>query len=434
MAGEWREVQLGEVADIITGYPFKSQHYTAHPGDPRLVGGDNIVQGSLRWDNIRRWSRSMVDGLEPYWLAPGDVVLAMDRPWIEAGLKRAAVGRHDLPALLVQRTARLRGTAKLETAFLRYLIGSRAFTEYVLGVQTGTAVPHISPAQIRAFRFQLPNLRDQRAIAHVLGTLDDKIELNRRMSETLEAMARALFKSWFVDFDPVRAKAEGRQPSGMDAETAKLFPSEFVESEFGQIPKGWTVEALDNIADFRNGLALQNFRPAAGERGLPVVKIAQLRTGRADSGEWARANIHPDCILDNGDVVFSWSGSLIVVVWCGGRAALNQHLFRVTSNRFPKWFYLRTLFLHLPEFQRIAGAKATTMGHIQRHHLTAAKCVIPTQKILEAASGAFTALLEKRIQLDLESRTLALARNELLPRLLSGELDASSISVRDARI
>ncbi len=207
-----------------------------------------------------------------------------------------------------------------------------------------------------------------------------------------------------------------------------LFPSEFVESELGPIPKGWTVEPLDTIADFRNGLALQKFRPEEGEPRLPVVKIAQLRTGQPDSGEWSRADIAPDCILENGDIVFSWSGSLTVVVWCGGRAALNQHLFKVTSTAYPKWFYLQWLLEHLPEFQRIAGDKATTMGHIQRHHLTAANCVVPPGDLIDATDRLLAPMLEQRVALDLESRHLARVRDELLPRLLSGEL-----AVNDAK-
>ena len=133
----------------------------------------------------------------------------MDRPWIEAGLKYSLVREPDLPALLVQRVARLRGCERLDTRFLYYVIGCRDFTQYVISVQTGTAVPHISAQQIKEFTFPLPPLSEQRVIAHILGTLDDKIELNRRMNETLEAMARALFKSWFVRFRP-RPRQDGR--------------------------------------------------------------------------------------------------------------------------------------------------------------------------------------------------------------------------------
>ena len=130
---------------------------------------------------------------------------------------------------------------------------------------------------LNRLRFPLPPLPEQHAIARILGALDDKIELNRRMNETLEAIARALFKSWFVDFDPVRAKAEGRDP-GLPAPVADLFPDCFEDSEIGEIPVGWAVRSLDEIADFLNGLALQKY-PAADGCWLPAIKIAQLREG-----------------------------------------------------------------------------------------------------------------------------------------------------------
>ncbi|WDT79484.1 MAG: restriction endonuclease subunit S [Candidatus Manganitrophus sp.] len=212
---------------------------------------------------------------------------------------------------------------------------------------------------------------EQRAIAHILGTLDDKIELNRRMSETLEAMARALFKSWFVDFDPVRAKVEGRDP-GLPQALADLFPARLVDSELGEIPEGWTVRGLDEIARFLNGLALQKY-PPKNDSSLPVIKIAQLRAGNTNGADLAGANLEADYIVEDGDVLFSWSGSLECILWAGGRGALNQHLFKVTSIEYPKWFYYLWIRRYLADFRHIAAAKATTMGHIQRHHLSEAK-------------------------------------------------------------
>lgn len=271
--------------------------------------------------------------------------------------------------------------------------------------------------------FPLPPLDEQRAIAEVLGALDDKIDLNRQMNHTLEEMASALFKSWFVDFDPVVAKAEGRQPFGMDAETAALFPDEVLGDSFpdGQ-PAGWRIAPLDELADFTNGLALQNFRPRPGEARIPVVKISHLRAGRPGEEEWSRADINPRCVLADGDIVFSWSGTLCVVVWCGGVAALNQHLFKVTSRSFPKWFFHQWILHHLPTFQDIAADKATTMGHIRRFHLSEARCVLPTSSVILAADRWMTPWLELFVRNELESRTLSSLRDALLPKLLSGEI------------
>ena len=241
------------------------------------------------------------------------------------------------------------------------------------------------------------------------------------MNETLESMARALFKSWFVDFDPVRAKMAGRD-TGLPQHLADLFPDRMVDSELGEIPEGWEVSALDEIAVFQNGLALQKHRPQVNEERLPVVKIAQLRSRKTDSGEWATSNIRPECIIDNGDVVFSWSGSLMVTVWCSGRAALNQHLFKVTSTRFPKWFFLHNVRFHLTDFQTIAAGKATTMGHIKRHHLSDAMCTVPDSRLLAVADRPLSSIFEKSLSANIQSRTLAALRDALLPKLVSGEL------------
>jgi len=312
---------------------------------------------------------------------------------------------------------------KLAPSFLYYWLTSQEGQDYLFSRVSQVGVPQIQRplTTLREATIPLPPLPEQRAIAHILGTLDDKIELNRRMSETLEAMARALFKSWFVDFDPVRAKMEGRDP-GLPKHIADLFPDRLVDSELGEIPEGWKVKPLDEVAHFQNGLALQKYRPKPGEERLPVIKIAQLRSGKASSDEWATADLKPECIIDDGDVVFSWSGSLLVRVWCGGRAALNQHLFKVTSEEYPRWFFLDALLSHLPEFRRIAAGKATTMGHIQRHHLTDARCVVPTANLLAAAGPLFSGLVERGIANDIQVRHLTNLRDTLLPKLVSGQL------------
>jgi len=284
-------------------------------------------------------------------------------------------------------------------------------------------MPNLNTAILSALPFVVPPLEEQRAIANILGTLDDKIELNRKMSETLEALAQALFKSWFVDFDPVRAKAEGRDP-GLPAHVAALFPDSFEEFAGVEIPAGWSVLGLDETARFLNGLALQKF-PPRDDRFLPVIKIAQLRTENTVDADKASADLAPEYVVEDGDVLFSWSGSLECILWAGGKGALNQHLFKVTSEKFPKWFYFLWIHQHLDEFQEIAAGKATTMGHIQRHHLTAAKVVVPSALLLTEMSRYFAPLIDQIVQLKCESKALAAARDLLLPRLISGELRAN---------
>jgi len=177
--------------NLLTGYPFKSSSYSADEAAVRLLRGDNIAQGRLRWNGAKRLPEERVVDSWSYQLEPGDVVVAMDRPWIEAGLKFAVVQRADVPSLLVQRVARLRAVNDLDQGFLRYVIGGHGFTGHVLAVQTGTAIPHISPTQISDFRFALPPPPEQRAIAEVLGALDDKIEADPFLSAWLETPAVA---------------------------------------------------------------------------------------------------------------------------------------------------------------------------------------------------------------------------------------------------
>jgi type I restriction enzyme S subunit len=182
------------------------------------------------------------------------------------------------------------------------------------------------------------------------------------------------------------------------------------------------VKPLDAIANYLNGLALQNYPPEPGSEWLPVIKIAQLKRGDTHGADRASSNLNAEYIIDDGDVLFSWSGSLEVEVWCGGRGALNQHLFKVTSTTYPKWFFFYWTKEHLVHFREIAAGKAVTMGHIQRRHLTEALCAVPPGSLLDAADTILAPLLADQIENRKESRYLAALRDTLLPKLLSGEL------------
>jgi type I restriction enzyme S subunit len=155
---------------------------------------------------------------------------------------------------------------------------------------------------------------------------------------------------------------------------------------------------------------------------LPVIKIAQLRKGDTVGADRAGRNLKPEYIIRDGDVLFSWSGSLEVEVWCGGEGALNQHLFKVTSEKYPKWFYYLWTKFHLEHFRQIAASKATTMGHIQRAHLSQAKVVAPPDAFVLAVNEHFAPLLDRWIATELQAKALATLRDTLLPRLISGAL------------
>jgi type I restriction enzyme S subunit len=288
-------------------------------------------------------------------------------------------------------------------------------------MNSDSAVPGLNRNNAHARTIHVPPLPEQKAIAEILGALDDKIDLNRRMCKTLESMAQALFKSWFVDFDPVHAKMRGEQPYGMDAQTAALFPDRFVESELGLIPEGWKIRSLDQIADFLNGLALQKY-PAKGVDFLPIIKIAQIRQESCTNSDKASAEIPAEYIIDDRDIIFSWSGSLMQVLWTGGKGALNQHLFKVTSNTYPKWFYYLWIQHHMPWFQLVAESKATTMGHIQRKHLEQAKVLVPPFILEKENKLLFSKIFSKLTQLKIEIKKLERTRDYLLPKLIAGEV------------
>ena len=419
----WVTLSLGEVCTKIGSgaTPRGGKEVYLKDGPYALIRSQNVYNHRFNHDGLAFINQHQATELNNVEVFADDVLLNITG---DSVARACQVAPDVLPARVNQHVAIIRPDPhKLSPHFLRYCLVCPEIQAMLLSwAGSGGTRNALTKDMIESFDVQAPmDVDEQCAIAHILGTLDDKIELNRRMNETLEVMARALFKSWFVDFDPVRAKMAGRD-TGLPKHLANLFPDRLVDSELGKIPEGWEVKALDEIAVFQNGLALQKYRPQTNEERLPVVKIAQLRSGKTDSGEWATSNISPECIISDGDVVFSWSGSLMVTVWCSGRAALNQHLFKVTSTRFPKWFFLNNVRSHLADFQTIAAGKATTMGHIKRHHLTDAKCVVPTWQILSSVDNTFSSLLSKTISLSLESLLLVGLRDTLLPKLVSGEL------------
>ncbi len=423
----WLATTLGQEVELLTGFPFKSEKYTDEANGISLLRGDNIAQGTLRWDGVKRWSITDTENISNYFLNYGDVVVAMDRPWIEAGLKYGCVSKQDLPCLLVQRVARLRAKEKLDQKFLRYVIASQEFTHHVLSVQIGTAVPHISGSQIKEFQFLRPPLPEQKAIAHILGTLDDKIELNREMNKTLEAMARAIFKSWFVDFDPVRAKMEGRQPVGMDAATAELFPDEFQESALGIIPKGWCVRKLGDLArnisktfdfsarsqvifintgDVLLGSFLHNNR--ISKEGLPGQAKKSINQNDILISEIRPANGHYAYVdFDSSEYVVSTKFMII----------------RASDDIEPRFLYrILTLQKTLAELQLIAESRSGTFPQITFDSISYFPIIL-APKTIQLAFLRVVNLLEKQIKInDSQSNTLRGIRDTLLPKLLSGEI------------
>lgn len=417
----WEVVKFGDLLDGPTrNGVYKPKKF--HGSGTKMINmGELFAFPRIEQPNMKRVQLSATE-LDRFAVQAEDLLFARRSLVAEGAGKCSLVLGDGEPRAFESSIIRARpDKEKVVPVFLYYLFSSTYGRYLMSSILRQVAVSGIASSDLVNLEVPLPLIEEQRSIASILGSLDDKIELNRRMNGTLEAMARALFKSWFVDFDPVRAKMEGRQPAGMDDETAALFPDSFEDSALGEIPKGWSIEPLDQIAYFLNGLALQKY-PPEGEESLPAIKITELRKGVTESSGRASTKIPSQYIVEDGDVLFSWSGSLEVQLWTGGQGALNQHLFKVTSDRHPKWFYYHWIKQHLTEFRAIASDKATTMGHIKRHHLTDALTVVPPESTLRAMSAIMEAIVNKMLNNILEASNLANIRDTLLPKLLSGEL------------
>ncbi|WP_368868561.1 restriction endonuclease subunit S [Staphylococcus haemolyticus] len=303
---------------------------------------------------------------------------------------------------------------KISNDYLYYYLSQDKFFQYMTQTSKGTKMPRGDKEAIMEFEIQVPkNVKYQNFISNLGKFLDNKIEINNKIIANLEELSQTLFKHWFVDFEFPDEDGNPYKSSG----------GEMIDSELGKIPKGWIVKSLDEIANYINGLAMQKY-PANKEESLPIVKIKELKNGFTDdNSNRCTTEIPEKAKIDNGDIIFSWSATLLVKMWTGGKAGLNQHLFKVTSETFPKWFYYLWTKRYIEYFINIANDKATTMGHINRKHLSHAKVVLPTQLQLENFDKIFHNLLDKQLNTEEELKRLIDLRDTLLPKLMSGELE-----------
>lgn len=319
-----------------------------------------------------------------------------------------------LPARVNQHVCIMRVKPEfLKPKFLQSFMTTNKMQNFMLSLaQSGGTRNALTKAMIESFIVPKPSLTEQKLISEIFENLDSKIELNHQINQTFEVIGQTTFKNWFVDFEFPNEKGKQYKSSG----------GEMVDSELGEIPKGWKVKSIDEIADFLNGLALQNYPSESEDKYLPAIKIKELRQGITDSSDKASVNIPNEYIVKDGDVLFSWSGSLEVVIWAHGKGALNQHLFKVTSKEYPKWFYYYWIKQHLPEYRHIAEGKATTMGHIQRHHLKSSLVLVPDNETLLIMNKILSPIFEKNVIVNIENRNLSQIRDSLLPKLISGQI------------
>lgn len=307
-------------------------------------------------------------------------------------------------------------------AFLYCVLLTKQAREVISYASTGSTVRRVPAEVIENYEVDLPDLQSQRAVVALVAMLERKIQLNKQTSEVLESVASAVFKSWFLDFESVPSSDDENMGPASFFEQVESLPGGLQDSEIGPIPSGWRVVALPDIAEYRNGLALQKYPVVEGEPWLPVVKIPQVKSGSVEGAGRASAEVPEKFVVNDGDILFSWSGALELTHWAGGVGALNQHLFKVVPKSIPNWFVYFSTLQHLPEFRAIAESKATTMGHIKRGHLADAKLALPPQSLIDLATPLMGNLMAKSLALRVQNRTLIELRDSFLPRLIFGQV------------
>ncbi len=438
MAGKWRESTVGEIAapvrNALVGGPFGSN----------LVSRDYVEAGVpvIRGQNMcGRWvagdfayvSDAKAHSLDANLARPGDIVFTQ-----RGTLGQVSVvppGKFDR-YLVSQSQMKLTVNRDLaDPLFVYYVFSTEEQQDYIRQNAIRTGVPHTNLGILRGTPVPLPPPDEQRAIAHILGTLDDKIELNRRMNETLEAMARALFKSWFVDFDPVRAKAAGRGP-GLPKPLADLFPDSFEDSELGEIPRGWAVKPLSECVDVARGLSYKGL--GLSEDGVPMHNLNSIHEGggykheglKRYSGEYKAHHIARagDLIVANteqGHDRLLIGYAAIVPARFGTRSLFSHHLYRVRPRGESPLTadYLCQLMNTAVMHDTVSGfANGTTVNMLPADALRSPAVVVPPGPAISVFDRIAVAARLRHEEMLEESRTLAALRDVLLPKLISGEL------------
>ena len=379
---EWNQVVLDDVSSKIGDGLHGTPTYD-DKGLYSFINGNNLLNGRIviKPETKRITEEEYLKIVKP--LDDSTILIS-----INGTIGNVAKYRDELCALGKSACYINLDTNLVDRDFFYYECLSDNFQSHLENVATGTTIPNVPLKGIRAYKFNLPSLPEQKAIASVLSSLDDKIDLLHRQNKTLEAMAETLFRHWFME----------------------------------EAKEDWEEKPLSSIATFTNGLACQKYPPQPNEPKLPVLKIKDLTSGISDSSDWATANVDPKYIVNHGDVIFAWSASLMVKIWFGETCVLNQHLFNVTSDEYPKWFFYQWCKYHLEEFISISQSHATTMGHIKRKDLDEAIVKVPSQSELQEMTSSFEPLMDKLITNLKQIQTLENLRDTLLPKLMSGEV------------
>jgi type I restriction enzyme, S subunit len=420
MAGEWEETVLADVSsDVSYGY---TESATDEKVGPRFLRITDIQNGVVNWANVP-YCPITADNHKKYRLQAGDIVVA--RTGNSTG--ENFLYRGDEDAVFASYLIRFRiDRQKADPGFVWYNLRSRDWWNFINNSKTGSAQAGANAKILGLFPLNLPSLSEQRAIAHILGALDDKIELNRRMNETLEAIARALFKSWFVDFDPVLAKSEGRDP-GLTKSLADLFPDSFEDSELGEIPKGWPVKLLSDLCSTQYGYTARATSEPVGPKLLRVMDI--------NKQHWIDWSTVPHCeILAESKAAYSLNVGDIVVARMAdpGKSAIVEeeveavfasYLVRLKTESLAQSYFIYS-FLKSDQYSDYAeGSKSgSVQANMNARVIVGAPLVVPPTKLLARFLDAVLPLRRHLVANVRGSHTLAALRDTLLPKLISGEL------------
>ena len=417
---EWKTVKLGDVADVLSGYAFKTKDFIEE-GVP-VVKIKNIIPPNIDINDTQYVSNEMYEEKIKYALNYNDILISMTGSNVnQIASAVGKIGRVKLKytkLLLNQRVGKLfvKDNSKCNYDYLYYYL-IQPEIRYNLAANAGGSAnqANISPADIKNIDIKLPSLEEQEKIVNILSCLDDKIELNNEMNKTLEEMAQSIFKRWFVDFEFPNEDGEPYKSSG----------GEMVESELGMIPKGWEVSSIYDLAEYINGTSFKS--KEYGESGLAIIKIAELKNGITESTKFFVGNKDEKFYLKNRDILFSWSGnpdtSIDTFIWYKGDAILNQHIFKVIPKDNIGYCFIYLMLKYFKKtFTEIARNKQTTgLGHVTVKDLKELKLAIDYNKIM-ALNIIALPLIEKKIENYYNIEKLTIIKNVILPKLMNGEI------------
>ena len=413
--------KLGKILDVTRGASLSGEYYATEGEYIRLTCGNFDYQNNCFKENKSKDNLYYVgDFKSEFLMEEGDIITP---------LTEQAIGLLGSTAIIPEsgKYIQSQDVAKiickedlLDKDFAFYLISSALVKQQLSAAAQQTKIRHTSPDKIKDCTVWIPELSEQKRIGKLLRSIDRKIELNRAINQNLEAMAKQFYDYWFVQFDFPNEEGKPYKSSG-----GKMVWNEKLKRN---IPVGWHCGNLFEIAVFTNGLACQKFRPKDDEESLPVIKIREMHDGISDDTEEVTSNIPESVKVYNGDVLFSWSASLEVMLWAYGLGGLNQHIFKVTSaNDFPKSFYYFQLLDYIDVFKKVAEARKTTMGHITQDHLQQSTIAIPDNKdIAVRFEELISPIFEQVVKLHEEISYLIKQRDELLPLLMNGQVSVNS--------